>query len=181
MGLKNNVHTGYLYFLTLTVVDWVDVFTRPAYRHILIDSLKYCQQHKELELYAWCLMSNHLHLIAGAKDGYNLSNILRDFKKFSSKAIKKDIQEENESRKDWLLNRFAYAAANDIKTKNFRFWQDGNEAKELHSNGFMEQKLQYIHQNPVAAEIVAAPEHYLYSSALNYAGQSGLLDVILLE
>jgi putative transposase len=181
MGLKNRVHIGYLYFLTLTVVDWVDVFTRPSYRHILIDSLKYCHQYKGLELYAWCLMSNHLHLVAGAKDGHNLSDILRDFKKFSSKAIIKAIQEENESRKDWLLNRFAFAAANDTKTKNFKFWQDGNEAKELHTNSFIEQKLEYIHQNPVVAEIVAEPEHYLYSSALNYAGQPGLLDVILLE
>ena len=121
MGLKNRIHSGYLYFLTLTVVDWVDVFTRPAYRHILIDSLRYCQQNKGLELYAWCLMSNHLHLIAGTQDAYNLSDILRDFKKFSSKAILKAIQEENESRKDWLLNRFAYAAANDLKTKNFKW------------------------------------------------------------
>ena len=126
-------------------------------------------------------MSNHLHLIAGAKNGNNLSDILRDFKKFSSKAIIKSIQEENESRKDWMLNRFAYAAANDTKTKDFKFWQDGNEAKELHTNDFIEQKLQYIHQNPVAAEIVAEPEHYIYSSAPNYAGQPGLLDVILLE
>jgi len=181
MGLKNKIHTGYLYFLTLTVLDWVDVFTRPVYRHILIDSLEYCQLHKGLELYAWCLMSNHLHLIAGAKDGHNLSDILRDFKKFSSKAIVKAIQVENESRKDWMLNRFAYAATNDVKTKNYKFWQDGNEAKELHTNEFIDQKLQYIHQNPVAAEIVAEPEHYLYSSALNYAGQPGLLDVILLE
>ena len=126
-------------------------------------------------------MSNHLHLIAGAAEGKKLSDILRDFKKFSSKAIVKAIQEENESRKEWLLNRFSYAAANYIKTKNYKFWQDGNEAKELHTNAFMEQKLQYIHQNPVIAEIVTAPEHYLYSSALNYAGQKGLLDVLLLE
>lgn len=181
MGQKNKISTGYLYFLTLTVVDWVDVFTRPVYKHILIDSLKYCQQHKGLELYAWCLLTNHLHLIAGAQEDRNLSDILRDLKKFSSKAIIKAIQEENESRKDWLLNRFAYAAANDIKTKNFKFWQEGNEAKELHTNSFIEQKLQYIHYNPVAAEIVAEPEHYLYSSALNYGGQPGLLEVILLE
>ncbi|MCC9168774.1 transposase [Pontibacter sp. XAAS-A31] len=143
--------------------------------------MKYCQQHKGLELYAWCLMSNHLHLIAGAAEGKKLSDILRDFKKFSSKAIVKAIQEENESRKEWLLNRFSYAAANDTKTKNYKFWQEGNESKELHTNAFLEQKLQYIHQNPVVAEIVAAPEHYLYSSALNYTGQKGLLDVLLLE
>jgi putative transposase len=81
MGIKNKISEGYIYFLTLTVVDWVDVFTRPVYRHILIDSLKHCQKEKGLEIYAWCLMSNHLHLIASAKEGFNLSDILIDFKK----------------------------------------------------------------------------------------------------
>lgn len=144
MGLKNKIHPGYLHFLTTTVVDFVDIFTRPHYRHIIVDSLKYCQDSKGLELYAWCLMSNHLHLIASAKDDYSLSDILRDF-------------------------------------KNFKFWQDGNEAKEIHTNHFLEQKLEYIHQNPVIAEIVDEPEHYLYSSARDYAGTPGLLNVILLE
>ena len=80
MGLKNRVVPGGMYFLTMTVVDWVDVFTRPIYKHIIVDALKYCQQHKGLRLYAWCLMSNHLHLIAAAEEGRNLSDILRDFK-----------------------------------------------------------------------------------------------------
>jgi putative transposase len=181
MGIKNKIFPGYLYFFTLTVVDWVDIFTRPVYKHLLLDSLKYCQKEKGLEIYSWCLMSNHLHLSASAKEGYNLSDILRDFKKFTSKAILKAIQEENESRRDWLLNRFEYAGANDRKIKNYKFWQDGNEAKGITSNNFLEQKLDYIHQNPVRAEIVSEPEHYLYSSALDYAGDKGLLNVILAE
>ena len=76
MGIKNKINEGYIYFLTLTVVDWVDIFTRPVYKQILIDSIKYCQQTKGLEVYAWCLMSNHLHLIAGVKEDneYNLSD-----------------------------------------------------------------------------------------------------------
>lgn len=181
MGIKNKIFPGYLYFLTMTVVDWVDIFTRPVYKHLLLDSLKYCQQEKGLEVYSWCLMSNHLHLIASAKEGFNLPDILRDFKKFTSKAILKAVQEENESRRDWLLNRFEYAGANDNKIKNYKFWQDGNEAKEITSNNFLEQKLDYIHQNPVRAEIVSEPEYYLYSSARDYAGEIGLLDVILAE
>ena len=87
MGLKNPISEGYIYFLTLTVVDWVDVFTRPVYRHEVVESLKFCQRKKGLELYAWVLMSNHLHLLASAAEGYNLSDILRDFKKFTSKTI----------------------------------------------------------------------------------------------
>ena len=75
--------------MTLTVVDWVDVFTRPIYKHILVESLLYCQKEKGLDLYAWCLMTNHLHLVASAREGFNLSDILRDFKKYTSKQILK--------------------------------------------------------------------------------------------
>ena len=109
MGQKNKIFPGHLYFLTLTVVDWVDIFTRPVYKHIIVDALKYCQAQKGLVLYAWCLMTNHLHLIASHQEGFHLSDILRDFKKFTSKQMLKTIQEVNESRKEWMLNRFAYA------------------------------------------------------------------------
>lgn len=182
MGLKNRTQADSLYYLTLTVVDWVDVFTRPAHRHIIVDALKYCQQHKGLELYAWCLMSNHLHLIAAAKENHHLSNILRDFKKHTSRTISEAIlKHENESRRKWMLHRFAFAGAIDPKITNFKFWQDGNEAKEITSNNFLQQKLNYIHQNPVRSEIVAEPEHYIYSSAANYTGKKGLVDVLFVE
>jgi len=171
--------TKELYFLTITVVDWVDVFSRPIYKHIIVDSLNYCQLEKGLEIYAWVLMSNHLHMIAGAADGFVLSDIVRDFKKYTSKAIVKAVQEENESRKKWMLNRFEYAGRNDSKIKDFKFWQDGNNAQEIYLYDYFMQKLNYIHQNPVRAELVEEPHHYLYSSARNYAGEKGLLDVIV--
>ncbi|WP_222707272.1 REP-associated tyrosine transposase, partial [Pontibacter qinzhouensis] len=161
------------------VVDWVDIFTRPVYRHVIVDALKFCQQKKGLELYAWCLMSNHLHLIAAAEEGKRLSDLLRDFKKFTSRQLVEAIQQENESRKGWMLYRFQFAGKYDPKITHYKLWQEGNEAKEIHSNAFLKQKLAYIHQNPVRAEIVSEPEHYLYSSASNYAGHKGLLEVIL--
>lgn len=181
MGLKNPIIEEGIYFLTLTVVDWVDVFTRPIYRHIIIDSLKFCQKEKGMAIYAWCLMSNHLHLIAAGKKSYNLSDILRDFKKFTSKKIVKSITEENEIRRTWMLNRFEYAGRYDTKIKNYKFWKNGKEAKELVSNSFTQQKLDYIHDNPVAAEIVDSPEQYLYSSARDYYGRKGLIEVEFIE
>ena len=180
MGLKNKICEGYNYFLTLTVVDWVDVFTRPIYKHIIVDSLSYCQKDKGLILYAWCLMSNHLHLIAGAKDGFNLSDILRDYKKFTSKEIVKTIETTSESRSKWMLNRFEYAGKYNPKIKGYKFWQEGNEPKEIHTTHFLEQKLNYVHNNPVVAEIVSNPEDYTYSSARNYCGMPGLLKVELI-
>jgi putative transposase len=170
-----------IYFVTLTVVDWVDVFTRKEHKERIIESLKFCQQNKGLDIYAWCLMSNHLHMIISARSGFNLSDILRDFKKFTSKQIVKAIQEEPESRRDWMLYRFEFAGKFLKRIKEYKFWQDGNMAKELITNEFIQQKLDYIHFNPVEALIVSEPEHYLFSSASNYAGGGGLIDVKFIE
>ncbi|WP_276497943.1 REP-associated tyrosine transposase [Pontibacter litorisediminis] len=169
MGLKNRIIPGGLYFLTMTVVDWVDVFTRPVYKHIIVDALKFCQEKKGLRLHAGVLMSNHLHLIASTAEDKNLSDILRDFKQFTSRKIVTTIQEEPESRRQWLLHRFEFNAKLNPKVRHYKVWQDGNEAKELTSNAFIDQKLNYLHQNPVRAEWVNEPEHYRYSSAGNYA------------
>lgn len=181
MGLKNRIVPDGSYFLTMTVVDWVDVFTRPVYKHIIVDALRYCQEKKGLKLYAWVLMSNHLHLIASTEEGKNLSDILRDFKQFTSRKIVATILEEPESRRQWLLHRFEFNAKLNPKVRHYKLWQHGNEAKELISNSFIDQKLNYIHQNPVRAEWVDEPEHYLYSSARDYAGGTGLIQVELLD
>src|ERR1700722_16049637 len=99
MGLNNKIEAGCIHFLTLTVVDWVDVFTRANHKMTIVDSLKHCQKEKGLEIYAWVLMSNHLHMIASAANEKEntLSDILRDFKKFTSKKIIENIKEETES------------------------------------------------------------------------------------
>lgn len=181
MGIKNKISDGYMYFLTMTVVNWIDIFTRPIYKHIITDALKYNQDNKGLTIYGWCLMSNHLHLLAEADEGKNLSDILRDFKKFTSKTILQEIAENQlESRKKWLLSEFEFAGKYDNKIKSYKFWQDGNEAKEIHTTNFMEQKLEYIHENPVKAEIVDEAIQYRYSSARDYAGEPGLINVVLI-
>ena len=166
-----------LYFITSTIVDWVDVFTRPVYRQIIVDSLRYCQTHKGLDIYGWVLMSNHLHALVAAREGYKLSDILRDFKKFTSKKIVQAIENEPESRREWMLYRFEYAGKYRRNIDKYKVWQDGNHAKECFSAQFTEEKLRYIHDNPVRALLVEVPEHYLFSSARNYARLSGLLDV----
>ena len=180
MSIKNKIESNSIYFLTLTVVDWVDTFTREEYRQIIIDSLKYCQKEKGLEIYCWCLMSNHLHLIAAGKENgqFTLSDILRDFKKFTSKAIVQMIKDIPESRRKWLLDRFEFAGRYNKKIEFYKFWQDGNEAKEVYSAEFLQQKITYIHNNPVRAGWVIEPQHYKYSSAIDYAGDKGLIEVI---
>ena len=174
--------TKELYFITTTVIDWMDVFTRPVYKQIIVESLRYCQQKKGLDIYAWVLMTNHLHAIVGIrKPETTISDILRDFKKFTSKSIAKAVQEnDHESRREWLLDRCWFRGANDAKIKDFKFWQDGNHVETISSYEFYRQKLDYIHNNPVRQEIVARAEDYLYSSACDYCGEKGLVDVIVM-
>ncbi len=177
MGINNKISAGNSYFITLTIVEWIDIFTRPVYKQIMVDSMNHCIRNKGLHVYCWCLMTNHLHLIAGTEEKDNLSDILRDFKKYTSKAIIKAIREIPESRQNWLLNIFWYSGKNNRKIKYYKVWQNGNEAKEIFSVDFLDQKKEYIHNNPVRAEIVANPENYLYSSARDYAGEKGLVEV----
>ncbi len=162
----------------MTAVGWVDVFTRKNHKMCVVDSLKYCQKHKGLELYAWCLMPSHLHAIVGASEGYVLSDILRDFKKHTSKQIIKQIQEEPESRREWILPLLQKYCAHLKRNQQFKLWQDGNHAEVIFSNKFFDQKLDYIHQNPVEDMIVSVPEDYLFSSARNYTELPYLIDII---
>jgi REP element-mobilizing transposase RayT len=183
MDIKNRI-TGEVFFVKDTVVDWVDIFTRPIYRHIIIESLQYCQKEKGLIIYAWVIMTNHMYMIVGSKGENKVSDILRDFKKFTSKEIIRTLLvESTESRRDWMLNRFEYAGKNDKKIKNYRFWQEGNDAQEIFLNDYFNQKLNYIHNNPVKAEFVNRAEDYKYSSAIDWVpmaiGRKGLLEVTL--
>ena len=123
-----------------------------------------------------------IHMLCRAtKDEYALLDIMRDFKKYTSKAMIKLIKEEPESRREWLLEIFSKACQHLARGQRYKVWQDGYHAKELFSNNFIHQKLNYIHQNPVEAGIVLKPEEYLYSSARNYAGLENLIDVVVIE
>jgi len=107
-----------LYFVSFATVYWIDVFSRKLYRDLFIESLKYCQQHKGMELYAYCIMTNHVHLIIGS-ESKSLSDIMRDLKKFTSYSITKAISEStNESRKEWMLWMFERAGKRISITKN---------------------------------------------------------------
>ncbi|WP_133273003.1 REP-associated tyrosine transposase [Hymenobacter radiodurans] len=169
-----------LYFVSFATVSWIDVFTRRLYNDIFVDSLRYCQQHKGLELYAWCLMTNHAHLIISSAHD-NLSAILRDLKRHTSKSILKAIQEnDQESRREWMLWMFGRAGQRNAHNEQYQFWQQDNHPIELHSYQLQRQRLDYLHRNPVVAGFVDVPEDFLYSSARSYADRPGLLDVLFI-
>ena len=164
------------HFITATVVDWIDVFTRQTYRDIVIESLDYCIKNKGMILYGYVIMSNHIHLIIQSEEG-KLSDLIRDFKKFTAKSILEKIQNSPESRKEWMLERFKLAAQTHNRNKDYQFWQYGNHAEEIYSNEFMWSKLDYIHLNPVRSGLVLKASDYIYSSAGNYVNNSGLLTI----
>ena len=169
-----------IHFITATIIDWVDVFTKNTYKDIIIDCLAYCIKEKGMLLYGYVIMSNHIHLILQSKTG-RLSDLIRDFKKFTSKNILEKIINEPESRREWMLERFKKATETHSRNKNYQFWQYGNHAEEIYSHKFMWSKLDYIHLNPVRAGIVKKASHYKYSSASNYVDNEGLVIIEIIK
>jgi len=168
-GEKLSIKENRSYFLTMTVVDWIDAFSRKVYCDFIIDSLKYCIAEKGLNVYAYVIMSNHLHLIANCNEPFELKDTIRDFKKYTAKRIIAEVKSGVESRKEWMICQFEKAGSETKKNKNYKFWQTGNHAIELYSSNFTWNKINYIHQNPVRAGYVNNPEDWKYSSATNYA------------
>lgn len=157
------------HFVTFSVVIWIDALTRNEYKEIIVESLKYCISEKGLNLHAWIIMSNHVHLIVSAKKEFVISHILRDLKKYTSKQIYTSIQgNARESRRDWMIWMFDRAGKRNSNNKNFQFWQQDNHPIELSSVQLLKQRLDYLHEKPVRAGIVFAPEEYVYGSGTDY-------------
>ena len=171
------VDQGALYYVTFQIVNWVDLFTRQVYRDIVIDSLKFCQVNKGLEVYAFVVMSNHIHILLRSGND-KLSDTIRDFKSHTAKQILLAIETEQESRRDWMLNLFEFAAKQHKRNEKYQVWTHENHAELIYSDNFIFQKINYIHENPVRAGIVENPEDYLYSSARDFAGKSCLLNIV---
>ena len=165
------------YFITITTVGWVDVFTRLNQKQIIINALKYCQKEKGLTIFAYCLMHSHLHLFCRADGQLTLSEIMRDFKKHTSKKMIQTIINEPESRREWMLDFFKKSCEHLKRPQNYKVWQDSYHAEEIYSNKWIKEKINYIHQNPVLEKIVTEPESYYFSSARNYADLDNDLNV----
>lgn len=170
-----------LYFVSFSVIKWLNVFMRNKYKDILVESLTFCQKNKGMEITSWCIMNNHAHLIFRSIKGQHPGLLLADFKRFTSKAVVKAIQENpEEKRKEFYLTEFAKAGAKSNRISEYKFWQHDNMPIELWSRYVTQQKINYTHQNPVKAGFVSKAEDYTYSSAIDYAGGQGLLKDIVI-
>ena len=169
-----------IHFITFSVIEWIDVFTRKDYANIIVESLNYCKTHKGLRIHAWCIMSNHVHLMLSATlPESTLSDIIRDFKKFTSYKIVKAIEENPvESRKNWMLWIFRSAGKRNIRNEKYQFWQQDNHPIECDKDSITKIKMNYIHENPLRAGIVRAEWEYMYSSAIDYyCNKPGLIKI----
>ncbi len=153
------------------------MFVRNAYRDCILESFEYCKKSKGLKLHAYVIMTSHIHVILSAEEGSDLVAIIRDYKKFTSKKLIELIKSIPESRREWLLNKFEFEAQRIKRGSNYLLWEEGYHAKQIETNNFLDEKLTYIHNNPVEGGFVNRAEDYVYSSARNYSGEAGLIEV----
>lgn len=170
-----------IYFVSFATVYWIDVFVRDRYFDVLLESLKFCQKELGMVIHAYCFMPSHVHLIFSAVHK-NHDELLKSVKTYTSKKMQAMIAEDpQESRKEWMLWMMERAGSKNSNVKGKQFWQQHNQPIELWSNHVIDQKVEYIHMNPVEAGFVSEAEHWKYSSSLDYSGGSGLLKIEFLD
>jgi len=166
------------YFVSFATVHWIDAFTRNEYRNIVTDSLRFCQKEKGLILYAWCIMTNHVHLLMGTQ-GEPMDKLMMNMKRHISTEMRVAIRDNlTESRKEWMIWMMERAGKLNNNNIDWQFWQQNNHPIEISHPDMLQQKLDYIHQNPVKAGFVYRAEDYPWSSAIDYSGGKGMLDVV---
>ena len=149
-----------VYFVTSTIVEWIPIFTHEKYFKIIVDSLNYCKREKDLKIYFYVIMDNHIHLIVKHP---KLSDLMRSLKGFTADKI---LEELHEDKNKWKLNLFKYYRKK-FKSTNYQVWQEGFHPQLISSNKMLAQKVEYLHYNPVKRGFVNNPEDWKYSSANN--------------
>ena len=168
-----------LYFVSFATVYWMDVFVRDHYFWEMAKSLDFCRKELGMELYCWCIMPSHVHLIIRSKEG-EPGKTMGSMKKHTSKEMQTLIEENPvESRKEWMLWMMERAGAKNSNVEKRQFWQQHNKPIALWSPEVIQQKVNYIHNNPVEAGFVLEPWHWKYSSAIDYSGGKGIIDIDL--
>ena len=160
------------HFMTCTVINWIPVFTRRETAQFILDSLQFLQDQGRLILYGYVILENHCHLIAKAKE--NLSIEMMSFKSYTAKQIISHLDEKKVKR---LLDQMKFYKARHKTDREYQVWEDGYHPQLIQNDDMMRQKLEYIHDNPVKRGYVDRPEHWRYSSARNYLGMEGLIEV----
>jgi len=159
------------HFITCTILHWIPIFTRQETTTIIFESLQYLQKLDNLKIYSYVILENHLHLIASSDD---ISMSMRKFKSFTAKEILKYLQNQNVKT---ILDQLAFYKKAHKKNAQYQLWKEGIQPKLIRDEKMMLQKIEYIHNNPVKRGYVDEAKHWRYSSARDYHGMKGLIDV----
>ena len=157
------------YYCTNTIVEWYPIFTESCLFNAIIESLAHCINEKGLRVHAYVIMLNHMHLIVSATATLSVSDIMRDFKRFTSMKLSTLLEEKNHRS---AIELFRKAARQNKLDQDYKVWQDGFHPISIYSESFFRNKVKYIHHNPVRKGYVLEPQHWFYSSAGNYMGNS---------
>ncbi len=149
------------HFVTLTTIEWIDIFTKPEYFEVIEQSLQFCRKYKRLKVYEYVIMMNHIHLIISTPEQNNLPQVLSDFKKHTTKKLWELLEKDNRKYiKNILQNSY-----NRKKGYVNQIWQRENYPEPIYTEKFLMTKIQYIWMNPVKKGYVLKPEDWLHSSA----------------
>ena len=169
MSEKYKTHSDGLYFVTFSVVGWLDIFTRRIYQDILVESINFCKQNKELKIFCYCIMPSHIHFVSYSENG-SLSNVLRDLKSYTANQLMKAIEDNpQESKKELFLKLFRHFGSKSPQKQQMQFWKHDNHPFFLYSNKMITQKIDYIHNNPVEAGFVNHAYEWRLSSANEFS------------
>ncbi len=165
MPVKPNFNPDYFYFVTTNVVKHAHLFRQDVIKRIIVDSFHYLRTERRVKLFVFVVMPNHIHFIAQFDNGRPLSDVMRDFKKFTARQIYRQIQAEENTRALEFLRKEGMALKQEYKV-----WEDSYDARDVFSREFLEQKMEYIHYNPCQPQwnLVKTPEEYLWSTARFY-------------
>jgi len=161
----------YPHFITATINNWLPVFTRPETMNIILDSWRFLQRNDDFEMFGYVIMENHLHLVARSRD---LGRDIQRFKSYTAREIITYLKNISATR---LLRLMDYTRRRHKTDTDYQVWEEGSHPQLIESEIVLKQKLEYIHQNPVKRGYVDAAEHWRYSSARNYSGQEGLIEI----
>ena len=137
----------------------------------MIDSLKFLQKKDHLKLYAYVILENHLHMVVQSDD---LEKSMKSFKQYTARELLLLLKKEKVTT---ILDQLKIYKKPHHKATEYQVWEEGYQPKLMQTDAMMINKINYIHQNPVKRGYVDEPAHWRYSSARDYDGVKGLIEV----
>ena len=165
-----------LYFLTMNVIKKIPVFTNSSCMDIILENFTFYRENQHLRIFSYVIMDNHIHLIASHPD--NLSQVIQNFKSFTLKEL---IERLHKDERDWILKLMSEYKSDYKQESTFQFWEEGNHPKQIQNIEMFNQKVEYIHYNPVRRGSVSDELHWTYSSARNFTGIESVFEVDKLD